>query len=238
MGHPLARRIIQQCKALALAPAELAFNYTGSGKTITILEPLLGSAGWLCLGSLTVSSFDTADWLLFAGITDDGQELDPDQCQRMFSLAATETPLLNLAANGDEQPRLESQFTQQQAVLAELSEKNGRFFESEMEKLESWAGDLKESLEHELKEIDREIKETKREAQLAGSLEAKVALHKRVKELEARRSEKRRGLFEAQDVVDARKDALLSEVEARLKQTVHRAELFTVRSNSAKWGVF
>jgi hypothetical protein len=80
-----------------------------------------------------------------------------------------------------------------------------------------------------LKEIDREIKDTKREAQLAGSLETKIALHKRVKELEARRSAKRRGLFEAQDVVDARKDVLLTEVEGRLKQIVTRTELFTVR---------
>ncbi|MEK7674487.1 MAG: SNF2-related protein [Verrucomicrobiota bacterium] len=230
VGHPLAQRIIQQCKALAPAPAELAFSYTDSGKTITILESLVGKAGWLCLASLTVSSFDTEDWLLFAGLTDGGQDLDPDQCQRMFSLAGTETPQLNLAANGTVRPRLEAQFArQQQTILAALSEKNGRFFELEMEKLEGWAGDLKESLEHELKEIDREIKDTKREAQLAASLETKVALHKRVKELEARRSEKRRGLFEAQDAVDARKDALLTEVEARLKQTVNRTKLCTIR---------
>lgn len=88
---------------------------------------------------------------------------------------------------------------------------------------------MKESLEHELKEIDREIKDTKREAQLAASLESKVSFHKRVKELESRRSEMRRGLFEAQDAVDARKDALLTEVEARLKQSVNQTKLFTVR---------
>ena len=99
----------------------------------------------------------------------------------------------------------------------------------EMEKLEGWAGDLKESLEHELKEIDREIKETRREAQLATSLETKVTHHKRIKELEARRAEKRRGQFEAQDAVDARKDTLLAEIEARLKQGVRQTELFTVR---------
>ncbi len=230
VGHPLAQRIIQQCRALTPGPAELAFNYSRSGKTITILEPLIGQAGWLCLASLTVTSFDTEDWLLFAGLTDEGRDLDPDQCQRMFSLAATETPQLALATDAAIRSRLEAQFAaQEQAVLAALSEKNGRFFESEMEKLEGWAGDLKESLEHELREIDREIKETKREAQLAPSLEAKVALHKRIKELETRRGEKRRGLFGAQDAVDARKDALLTEVEARLKQIVARTELFTVR---------
>jgi len=78
-------------------------------------------------------------------------------------------------------------------------------------------------------DLNRDIKDTKREAQLAASLETKIALHQRVKELASQRSEKRRGLFEAQDAVDARKDALLTEVEERLQQTVTRAELFTAR---------
>ena len=161
---------------------------------------------------------------------DDGQELDSDQCQRLFSLTATESPLLNLTPNGAIRARIDTQLTQQQqAALARLSEKNAAFFELEMEKLEGWAGDLKESLEHELKDIDREIKDTKREAQLAASLESKVALHKRIKELESRRAEKRRGLFEAQDAVDTRKDGLLSEIEARLEQALVKSELFTVR---------
>jgi hypothetical protein len=230
VGHPLAQRIIQQCRKLTLMSAELVFNYSHSCKNITILEPLIGKAGWLCLNNLTISSFDTEDWLLFAGGCDENQDLSPDQCQRMFSLTASETPQLNLAAHDNLRSRLEMQIEQQrQAILTGLNEKNARFFELEMEKLEGWASDLKESLEYELKDIDREIKDTKREAQLAVSLETKVTLHKRVKELEARRSEKRRGLFEAQDAVDARKDALLTEVEARLKQTVTRTELFTVR---------
>ena len=117
----------------------------------------------------------------------------------------------------------------QQAVLTGLSEKNAEFFEQEMEKLERWSGDIKESLEHELKDLDREIKDTKREAQLAASLESKVALHKRIKELESRRAEKRRGLFEAQDAVDTRKDSLLTEIESRLKQALQKENLFTIR---------
>jgi superfamily II DNA or RNA helicase len=230
IGHPLAQRIIQKCKALTPAPAELAFQYTGSGKNISILQSLVGKGGWLCLTNMTVSSFDTEDRLLFAGVTDDGQDLDADRCQRFFSLNATESPQLSLIEDAAARSRLDAQLVdQQQAVLAGLSEKNAEFFELEMAKLEGWAGDLKENLESELKEIDREIKETKREAQLAASLETKVAHHKRVKELEARRAEKRRGLFEAQDAVDSRKDKLLSEIQARLKQGVEIQPLFTTR---------
>jgi len=56
-----------------------------------------------------------------------------------------------------------------------------------------------------------------------------LGLHKRIKELESRRAEKRRGLFEAQDAVDTRKDSLLSEIEARLKQGIEETELFSIR---------
>jgi DNA-binding XRE family transcriptional regulator len=148
----------------------------------------------------------------------------------LFSLPATESPQVDLARDDSAQARMDAQLSQrQQAVLIGLSEKNAVFFEQEMEKLEGWAGDIKESLEHELKDLDREIKDTKREAQLAASLESKVALHKRIKELELRRAEKRRGLFEAQDAVDTRKDLLLTEIESRLKQGIEEKALFSIR---------
>jgi len=230
IGHPLAQRIIEKCKALTPPPAELVFKYSGAGKTISILEPLIAKGGWFRLVNFTVSSFDTEDWLLFAGATDDGQELTPDQCQRLFSLNASESAQLSLSPDETARERMNAQCAQQrQSVLSSLSQKNAEFFKLEMEKLESWADDLKESLEHELKEIDRDIKDTKREAQLAAALEAKIALHKRIKELESRRAEKRRGLFEAQDAVDSRKDALLSEVEARLTQGSTETDLMTFR---------
>ena len=98
-----------------------------------------------------------------------------------------------------------------------------------MNKLDHWAGDLKEALEQELKEIDRSIKETKREAQLAGSLDAKLALHRRIKDLESRRASQRRDLFKAQDEVDARKERLISDVEGKLRQHLKSEQLFLVR---------
>jgi hypothetical protein len=64
---------------------------------------------------------------------------------------------------------------------------------------------------------------------LTVSLEQKLALHKRIKDLEKRRAEKRHGLFEAQVAIDGRKDSLLTEIETRLKQAVQTEEIFTLR---------
>jgi hypothetical protein len=114
------------------------------------------------------------------------------------------------------------------AALARIAERNGRFFEEEIEKLERWAEDLKAGLEQELKDLDAEIKAVKKEAKLQADLESKVALHRKAKDLEAARSRKRRSLFEAQDEIERRKDGLISGVEAKLRQQVESKRLFTI----------
>lgn len=230
VGHPLAQKIIERCKVAPTPNAELVFNYSNTGRNISVLDPLRGRRGWLVVQQLTVSAFETEDHILFGGLADDGSTLDDEQCKRLLTLPASVIPAENIGLVDAVSQSLSSRLAEQEkVVLSGLSEKNASFFELEMEKLEGWAGDLKEGLENELKEIDREIKETKREAQLVPSLEGKVVLHKRIKELESRRAEKRRGLFEAQDAVDSRKDSLLTEIEARLTQSVEKAELFTIK---------
>ncbi len=108
-------------------------------------------------------------------------------------------------------------------------ERNTQFFEEEIEKLERWAEDLKEGLEAELKELDIEIKASKKNAKLEVELEPKLALHRKVKELEAERSRKRRSLYDAQDEIERKKEVLISQVEEGLKQKLESAHLFTIR---------
>ena len=60
-------------------------------------------------------------------------------------------------------------------------------------------------------------------------LETKVQSQRAIKDLEKKRSEKRRNLFETQDDIDYRKENLLNEIERRLKQEVKTTELFTIK---------
>ncbi len=80
------------------------------------------------------------------------------------------------------------------AIVQEVAERNSHYFETEMDKLETWADDPKQGLERELQELDKDIKAVKKEARQAGNLDSKVELHKKVKELEKRRNNKRKKL--------------------------------------------
>src|SRR5215470_19374924 len=109
-----------------------------------------------------------------------------------------------------------------------ISDRNAQFFEAEADKLDGWADDLKLGLEREIKELDRQIKEARRAATAALTLEEKLAGQRHIRMLDAQRSQKRRSLFDAQDDVEARRDLFIQELERKLDQKTCLAELFCV----------
>ena len=84
-------------------------------------------------------------------------------------------------------------------------------------------------MEHELRELDRQIREARRAGALAGSLQEKLESQKAIKALESSRSAKRRALFEAHDAIDAQRDTLIERTEQQLRQRHSLAPLFVVR---------
>lgn len=229
LNHPLAESTLTRAKDRKLPPAAIEFDYSGHDGKVSILEPFLGRAGWLTLSLFTVESLDYAeDHIIFAAVTDDGQLVDEEIASRLLSLPGRVTEQGELGSPpSDVFDRHVRQ--RRETIQKGISERNARFFGAEAEKLDGWADDLKVGLEREIKEIDRQIKDTRRTATLALTLEEKLAGQKQVKALEAHRNQKRRSLFEAQDDVDRQREQLIALMEAKLNQRVTQSELFTVR---------
>jgi adenine-specific DNA-methyltransferase len=61
------------------------------------------------------------------------------------------------------------------------------------------------------------------------TLEDKLAAQRQIKALEAQRNQKRRSLFEAQDRIDAQRDAMIANIEGRLQQSVSLTQLFLLQ---------
>ncbi|HPJ99215.1 MAG TPA: hypothetical protein PKW60_06985 [Candidatus Hydrogenedentes bacterium] len=84
-------------------------------------------------------------------------------------------------------------------------------------------------MEREIKELDKEIRETKKLSVLAASLRDKLEAQKQVKALESARNKKRCELFYAQDQIDDQRNKLIAGLERQLKQIVASKPLFAVR---------
>ncbi len=228
LGHPLAERIIERAKSRQLPAAEVVFRYDQYQGKISVIDDLRGSSGYLSLSVMTISALETEDILLFSAMIDNGDSLAPDIAMKLFSVPGDTKG--GAAVPAELMSRLTAQRkTLEQTVLGQTEERNSFYFESEMEKLESWADDLKEHLEQELKELDKEIKATKKEARQATELDTKVDLHKRAKDLEKKKGEARKSLFIAQDEIDQKKEGLISEIESKLRQRVIVSDVFTIR---------
>ncbi len=232
LGHPLAEAAIDRARARKPPSAEVIFDYTAhrkqGGAKIGEIESLVGHDGWLAVKLLRVASFEEEERLLCAMIGASDGAFDPETCEKLFQIdgrASGEVKAAPAVA-----ARLERRLGElEQLELGGIDRRNEDFFRAEMEKLDRWADDLKFSLESEIKELDAQLKEAKKEARLANDMQAKLELHRSVKELENQRNQKRRKLYEEQDAIDERKGKYLDETAARLRKEITREDVFTIR---------
>ena len=229
-GHPLAAWVIDRAKSRKLdqQPAvRLVFDYSAYGTRISTLEPLRGQRGWLALKLFSVEALGNLEQhLVVSALTADGHALPEDDPEKLLRLPACLEQTGPGAAGtallaGDIEQRKEQ-------LLYEINQRNMGYFEQEVAKLDAWADDLKLGLEQEIKAIDGEIKELRRTAANASTLEEKLGYQRQQRELEGKRSKLRRELYARQDQIEEERNALIDELEQQLKQQIEETTLFSV----------
>ena len=225
--HPLAQAIIERAKKRDCPPVRLTFDYQGHNGRISTLEPYRGQSGQLIAKLISISALgDTEQHILIAAITENGEVLQADDPEKLLRLPAhiVETTI----KTGFQTTLSDNMAERRQMLLNQATERNLGYFEEEVQKLDDWADDLKQGLEQEIKETDREIKEVRRTAATSATLEEKLSWQKKQRELENKRSRQRRELFDKQDEIEAQRNQLIEKLEESLKQKVEEEELFFI----------
>lgn len=226
IGHPLAQNIIGACKETLLGDVELVFDYTNSGIKITTLEKFIGQSGYMIGNVVSITTFEEEEFVQLFATTEDESILDKQLCERFFSLPA------NIVEQVQETPAiLEKRLTdamalQQNTIIDEVGQRNANYFEIELDKLDKWGEDRRNSLKVALKELDQQIKEIKKQTRLAPNLPEKLRLEKERKKLEAERDAAWKEYDGAAKEIEQNKDLLIDKVEQRLKQHVREEKLF------------
>ena len=227
IGHPLAVWVTHQAKTRELASTRLVFDYDAYGTQISTLKTYRGKTGWLTLELVSVKALGNQEQhLVVAACTSDGSALAEDDPEKLLRLPArAQSEGLFSAADAT---LVEDVEARKVALLREINQRNLGYFEQEVQKLDAWADDLKLGIEQEIKEIDREIKEVRRTAANAPTLEEKLSWQKKQRELEGKRGKLRRELFARQDEVEAQRNELINQLEVQLQQQVKERTLFTI----------
>lgn len=225
LGHPLAQYFIKDNSSKELPSAELNFNYSSWGKKATVIEALKGKGGILQAKLISVTGSDAQDHIFFSGLTDDGEKVTDDQLKRLFLLPATEGSL----ALFDSKELEKDINSQKKALIDEITQRQSEWFDDEMSKLDHWASDRRSALKVDLKEMDEELSDVKKQIRSVSNLPEKIALQRKVKILESRRDEAWHDYDSSAKQIEAQKDLLLDQIESKLHQNINETIMFKAR---------
>ncbi|MEX2523722.1 MAG: SNF2-related protein [Gammaproteobacteria bacterium] len=226
LSHPLGEYVLDMGRRLDTPEAQVSFDLSGHALKISVLENLTAKAGWLDLNLLELDSFEREEHLVFTALADDGTVLDQEACERLFSLAAEVSQ-----DHGREAPENLARTSKRQvdAALSRALDENDQYFQREREKLEQWAEDQILSAEQALKDTKIKIRDTKRRARMAPSMEEQKQLQEDLKKLEKLQRRQRQGIFDVEDDIERRRDEFIAALEKRLHQRSITHHLFRIR---------
>lgn len=227
LTHPLGEYVLNEALSRETPPAAVTFDYSNHPGKISVVGALQGKSGWLVLKKLQVKALQTEEHLIFTGLTDDGDVLDAETCEKLFNCAVADAP----HSVNDNAPAemLENAARRTEAKISEIVEANNSFFQNEREKLEKWADDKILSAEQALTDTKNRLRSLKREARMANSLAEQQTIQTEIREQEVVQRRQRQDIFKAEDEIIAKRDELIAALESKLKQETHVEELFTLR---------
>lgn len=226
LTHPLGEHVLDSGRRQETPTATLRFQLSDHPLRISVLEQLTSRCGWMELNLLELDSFQHEEHLVFTGMSDDGTRLDQEACERLFNMAAEV-----MQSGGSKPPEELSALAKRQldATLSRVLEENHSYFQSERDKLEAWADDQIASSEAQLEDTRAKIKDAKRRSRTADSLEEQKAAQEALKTLERQQRRDRQAIFEVQDEIEEKRDALIDALEHQMHRKSQTHLLFRVR---------
>lgn len=228
LSSPLGEHVIETGKHCETPVASIVFDISSHSTRIAAVEALKGKHGWLVLQRLIVDSFEREEYLLFSAVSDDGRSLDQETCEKLFRCDANISEVACAPPAVTERLGREAQRHVEATIVRSL-ETNNQYFLQERERLERWADDMVLAAEKELADTKAQIKATNRQGRLATTLEEQHTAQEKIRELEKQMRRQRQQIFDVEDEIVAKRDALIAGLEKRLSQRTSTDHLFTVQ---------
>ena len=208
-----------------------ALIFTESTRTQQYLKDYLNQHGYLVLSHLAVSAFDDEQYCLFTAFTKDGRFLTQEDCEKLFLCGGVEAALREISPEVRRKLGVNSvQHTK--SKLQQIDSRNLEYFRDEEERIFRWEKDLIESIERELDIVKRAIREQERLSRSAANMEEKLAITKKIDEMERQKRKKRNELADREDEVSAQRRRMIEELDRRKVQKTATDDIFVIAWNA------
>lgn len=222
----LFQHLLRDASEIQLEQGHLVFRYSDSDRRIGFLDEHRGLRGVLSIDKLVYNGISEEEHLVFSIITEDGTTIDDDMMDRILQLPSEivgDCPEEEEALIALREERLELQ-------RQEVENANREYYLAECDKLDAYSEDLKNGLQHELKELKKLISDKKKEFRASTSLplEEMLKIKDDINKLEAKRKKMQREIYDREDEIDAEKERLQAEIREKLKGNSRTEHIMTI----------
>lgn len=226
LSCPLAQYVLKTALALNVEDGGIIFEKDDSSVNVTLPDYLKKASGYLVLSKLAISAFDDEQYCLFTAFTKDGKFLSQEDSEKLFLYGGIEDK-----SNISEEIRkkLSVNATQHtKSKLQEIDSRNLSYFKEEEDKIFRWEQDLIGSIEKELDIVKKSIREQERLSRSAANMEEKLAITKKIDELERKKRRMRVELADKEDEVSDKRRQMIAELDKKMIKTVDTDDVFVV----------
>ena len=227
-SHPLGKYVLSQALDIAAQQGKVTFDISNNkGYKLSVVENLKGKSGYLSLHKYTISWVEQEEHLLFCAFTDDGEQLKPDVCRKLFDCIGYES---EMAIPGEWEQRLQTEAERYaDGTLEQANERNLVYVKEEEERLHKWAEDMILSLEKELQNIKKQITETERLLRQSTSTAEHLELQTKLQELNKRKRNARARLEENEDEIYEKRKELIANIKKKMATNANLEHVFTIK---------
>ena len=228
VGHPLAQYVLSKAKNQDTSEkACIVFNYTDSPEKISVIGDEVGKNGILSVKVIHYySQKDEEDCIIAAAINDEGQIMPDDFVEKLMSISGHITKAKFPEIDDS---RLKAEMDHKQDIVSEhIAIRDKEFINDESAKIERWAEDQTFTLEEELRNVKKQIKEYEHEFRNESDNKRRLELQSEIMSLQRTLRQKRNDLFTVEDEIMARRKALIEEIDNSLNKSAKEEYLFTI----------
>ena len=228
LSHPLAQYVIHTAQNYDLQPGMVQFHEHELAVKVTLPEYLREQSGYLLLTRLEISALEEEQHCLFTAFTDDGRFLSQEDAETLFLCGGSEETLISIPEEVSK--KLQENANQHtKSKLQDIDSRNLMYFHEEENRIFRWEQDLIGSIEKELDDVKRSIREQERLSRNATNMADKLAITRKIEELERQKRRKRNELADREDDVSEKRRNMIAELDRRMIQKTNSDSIFAIR---------
>ena len=168
----LGKYVINLANKEDLKSGFIKFDLSNYPYNINQLKSLLGKKGYIGLYKYKIKSFEEEEYLFFTGLTETGEFIDDELCQKLFRLNHYEY-IQNIEENDYVSKIKENANVYSERIKNISYEQSNMYIKEEINKINKWADDKIQAIELSVELLREQRKELQKQSDLSTNLSEK-----------------------------------------------------------------